>query len=352
MVVKKFVLHLYPDLDALGALWLMKRFGEKKFPNASLAPVEFWPIQKGKGSELEKQGIIALDFGRGRFDHHDLKDGEENFCATVLVVRELEIEDYPPLTKFLEFIQRKDVKGEGVKSKDTLDQCFHLVSIADGLNRRYANNPEKVQEIVFEIFDAYYLLELEWFDVINQLKNAFQIETRNGYKITLVYSESPKAARATRFQKFDACVIKDPLTHSITIQWNRQISKLTLNARLEMVRRITKQLRILEASSCQEEIDQKRLDEVGEYRGWFLHDSITLLLFGSQKNPPKTASKIPDQVIAEIVACGLDSERPFPKDFCLREECGESCIFYKFDFSNCNQFKLPSLTQNIEGKNG
>lgn len=340
-----FVVHKYPDLDCFAALWLMKKFGGKKFTGVESAFVKFLPINEVNAEELAKENIITLDVGGGRFDHHQLSVGQENWCAAVLVARYLEVDSDPALAKLLEFVQRKDVRGEGIKSKDYIDQVFHVATVADNLNSLYPEWPEKVQEIMFEIFDSHYHTEKDWFSILEQMVNAYKAITKKGERIILINSNSPKATRASRFMKYDACVVQDPITKSVVIQWGPGIDGLKKLKKEKMIVTVATQLRLIESyfkQSC-EDNNLSKIAETGEHCGWLLHESLNFVLNGSPKNPPKEPTIIPPKVIVEMVACGLEEERPFPIEICAGQNCSVDCFMHKYNFLNCEQFKKKGV---------
>ena len=81
-MLKTIVTHTGPDVDAIGAVWVVKSF----FPNWDNAEVAF--VQQGttwKGLPVDTdENIIHVDTGSGRFDHHQLSP--DNTCACQLVV--------------------------------------------------------------------------------------------------------------------------------------------------------------------------------------------------------------------------------------------------------------------------
>ncbi|MEI8253862.1 MAG: hypothetical protein WCG25_09265 [bacterium] len=307
--IKSFVVHKSPDIDCLTALWLMYRFGYLKFEGTQTASTDFQSIDKIDGKTMEKEGIIALDCGKWRFDHHDLDPEQENLCATVLVAKYLGIDKINALDKILKFVQRKDVDGKGVISKDGLDQAFHFSTFVDDLNSLYPENPDKIQEIVFALLDAHYLSEKIWFDLLDQIKKADNIQTHNG-KIVYLVSDSHKAARASRYRGFDVCIIQNTQTNNIAIQWNS--TKFQEKDHKNMVKRATIYLRFLEALYRGEKINIKELLSSETYLGWFLHSSCKFVLYGSSKISITQNSQIPKEFILELVAYAIDNTRGLP----------------------------------------
>jgi len=307
--IKSFVVHKFPDIDCLSALWLMLRFGHLKFEGVETATVDYLSIDDVDGEVLEKQGIIALDTGNWRFDHHNLSPNQKNICATVLVAKYLEIDKENALGKILNFVQRKDVEAKGVISNDYLDQAFHFSSFVDDLNLLYPNDPQKIQKVVFELLDAHYYSEKSWFDLLDQIQIAAKIQTSKG-KIVYLVSDSNKAAKATRYRGFDVCIIQETHTNNIAIQWNS--SKFKEADHKNMVMRTIVYLRFLESLYRHEKVNVNELKSFETYLGWFLHSSSKFVLYGSRKVSITQPSSISPEFILEIVACAVDESRGLP----------------------------------------
>jgi len=68
------VTHQNPDVDAIGSIWLLKKFDKEKYRNSKVA---FVPSgEKITNSEIESyrinpSDVIHVDTGGGEFDHHD-----------------------------------------------------------------------------------------------------------------------------------------------------------------------------------------------------------------------------------------------------------------------------------------
>lgn len=82
--MKTIVTHLNPDLDAMSAVWLIRRF----LPGWSKARVEFVPAGEtfeGKPVDDDLE-IIHCDTGGGKFDHHET---DKDICAATLIWKEI-----------------------------------------------------------------------------------------------------------------------------------------------------------------------------------------------------------------------------------------------------------------------
>ncbi len=152
---------LFPKLqpDTLLALFLLKRFGEAKFPGVKEAQVEFWTkLPEGKkAEELEKDGYILIDIGESIFDHHRQREGEKvSQCVSEIVAAYLGVQDEPALKKILAYAKRDDLEGKGTLSEDPLDRAFGLSGIIMNLNKYYQEDLKAAARIVLQIFEAHY----------------------------------------------------------------------------------------------------------------------------------------------------------------------------------------------------
>lgn len=80
------VTHTSPDWDAIGAVWLLKRYG-----GLADEPVVFVNTGNPDPDTLKRAIAVVdtgreLDPGRGRFDHHQLPGAEANTCCATSLV--------------------------------------------------------------------------------------------------------------------------------------------------------------------------------------------------------------------------------------------------------------------------
>lgn len=87
MLEKIIVTHIFPDLDAICAVWLLLKFDQ----DWKEARVEFVPAGKTYMEQVVDSDptIVHVDTGMGRFDHHQ---GNERTCAAELVFNYLKSE--------------------------------------------------------------------------------------------------------------------------------------------------------------------------------------------------------------------------------------------------------------------
>ncbi len=76
--ITRIVTHRFPDLDALLCCWLLRRFGESRYPGIAEVPIDFWnagDLPEGKTPEdLEREGTLLVDTGGGAWTRMSSKE--------------------------------------------------------------------------------------------------------------------------------------------------------------------------------------------------------------------------------------------------------------------------------------
>ena len=146
------------QVDAVVACFLLKYFGEERFPGISDAQYLFFvDIPRGKSVvELEREGHILLDMGGGKFDHHVTRESGKEKCLSQMVAEYLGVEKNRALRKLLEYARRDDLEGKGTLSKDPIDRAFGLSGLVNDLNRMLPDDQEAVLLTVMPLLMAQY----------------------------------------------------------------------------------------------------------------------------------------------------------------------------------------------------
>jgi len=239
-----------PHPDNIVALWLLKEFGTEQFPGITEAKLEFWnQAPAGKtADQLEAEGVMLIDLGGGKFDHHQEKHHDDKqTCATTLVAKYLGVADRPELKKLLEYVRRDDLEGRGIISKDPIDRAFGLSAILMNLNRDYPDHPEYVIDVATRIFVAHYheeykrkvLMPQEWRD-LQQSGRASQFTIPAGnenLRVVVVESDSKALVgfvRAVGDIQADAVIQRLSTGHTniVTRQTQRRLNLLPTVAEL------------------------------------------------------------------------------------------------------------------------
>ncbi len=87
MKYQLLVTHHAPDLDAIGAVWVLTRFDTQHYGEAKFAfvnPGTSLSTQDILNMGYEPHLVMHVDTGQGEFDHHQPERGREHICATSL----------------------------------------------------------------------------------------------------------------------------------------------------------------------------------------------------------------------------------------------------------------------------
>lgn len=151
----KIIIPTTPHPDVIIGIFFLKKFGTVKYPgieNSSVETMQHLPDGETADS-LEEKGVLALDVGHGKFDHHD-----KNTHLSYLIAKDLGIAEDSSLLKLLLYSERDDKFGLGTISTDSLDKAFGLSGLVAALNKS-TSDPEKVIAVVFPLIEAHYLEE-------------------------------------------------------------------------------------------------------------------------------------------------------------------------------------------------
>ena len=155
--ISAIITHPHFQADTLAALAILAYYGEQKYSGVADSPVQFLAqLPAGKtGQQLEQEGILALDMGGGRFDHHRDDRSQEKNCLTDLVILDLGLKGNLAVEKIRQWARRDDLQGQGTLSRDTLDRAFGLSGLIQNLNRRYKENPVRIMQAALPVLEAH-----------------------------------------------------------------------------------------------------------------------------------------------------------------------------------------------------
>ncbi|MEA2056567.1 MAG: hypothetical protein U9O78_02525 [Patescibacteria group bacterium] len=113
---KILVTHHSPDLDAIGAVWILKKFDSQHYADAKIAfvnPGERITEQKLQNFGIDIDQATHVDTGKGKFDHHQPERASKMICAVSLTyeyVNELhpELKKDQALKKLVDFVNEID----------------------------------------------------------------------------------------------------------------------------------------------------------------------------------------------------------------------------------------------------
>jgi hypothetical protein len=318
-----------PHPDNIVALWLLQEFGREQFPGVERAKLQFWnqvPANKN-AEEWERQGILLIDLGGGKFDHHhDQFSNDKKTCATTLVAGYLGIADLPELKKLLEYVRRDDLEGRGIVSKDIIDRAFGLSAIVMNLNRDYPDHPAYVIDVVQRIVAAHYheeyrrkvIMPKEWKELQAQGKTTrFDVSiagSNTTLQVVMVETDSKAMVgflRAVGDVKADVVVQRQSSGHTNIV--SRQTPpRLRLEKAVAAVRRAEAEKKGVTLSLPNEEWQKpRRLAGIEE---WYFDTAANTIQNGGADTTNITPTRLGLAEIANILRQTLtDSVPPTPQ---------------------------------------
>jgi len=152
---KKIIIPTRPHSDVIVAIFLLIKFGEFKYPGVKNAIIDTWQeLPAGDTSlSLEEKGVLLLDIGKGKFDHHNT-----NKNLSQLVAEDLGILADTSIKKILYYAERDDKYGKGTISSDPLDKAFGLSGLVAALNKTI-KDPQEVVRIILPLIEAHHIEE-------------------------------------------------------------------------------------------------------------------------------------------------------------------------------------------------
>ncbi len=355
VVFNEIVTHERPHLDEIVAIWLLRRFGETRFPGVSRAKVSYTTTGRGgpDAKESEDRGILMLGIGGGRFDEHPTLDNgrkAEECCAT-LVARELGVFDDPSLQKILKFVKSRDLEGNSTP--------FDLSYLVKLLHPRFPDNPEKVIEWTLVGIEAKYEEQHDFFFVARQeFESKARIDevpvgTRR-LRIATIESDSESVGKYARseFGGHAGIVIQKRASGNVSILVNKQMG-LDMRDVVRMIRLAERQAKRggqgSGAGGLGEPVTDKECEMLaveGVVRGaeeWFFHERGQMLLNGSLTATGVPPTRLTLDQIREIVSIGIVPGA-------LRALCastgkcaGGICDWHQWNLARCRALRQGSV---------
>jgi hypothetical protein len=337
--------------DTVCALVLLKKFGEKKYPGISMAKVEFvTELPKGKNAEiLEHEGILCLDLGGGRFDHHKQARVLERFSVCDLVARDLGIVTDPSLEKILTYARRDDLEGKGTISRDTIDRAFGLSALIQNLNRHYLGHPEKVLETIAPLLLAHlkeeqkraYEYPAEYRKKWDEGKiDAFVVEQVRDRQIRCVLIESDVTGMAG-FLRAHPEIRADIVAQRLS---SGHINVITRQERRLDLREVVAVIRVEELKAKKfpfDRVDWRGLYNKGKMREateWYYDTAANTIQNGGMLAEITRPTNLTLQEIKRALKIGLNYnllDNRCPRDHCIFKKCR----FYFYNLIRCRKIR-------------
>ncbi len=275
-MTKTVVAHLSADVDALAAIWLVRKF-MPDFAEANLAFIAQGTTFKDKPVDSDPN-VIHVDTGLGKFDHHQ---NNEDTCAAKKVFQYLRDNDMirdrfdEPLERMTDVINDIDhFRESSWPNPDSDIYEFSIVSIIEGMKIRLQDD-YYLAVMAESIFDGILQTFSNKIQAEKEIEKGMIFKSYWGKTLAL-NSESDEAGQLAQKKGYDMVIRKSPRRNHLKIKLSPS-SKKTLKKLDKLVR----------------EADKKAY--------WFYHASGHMLISGSSKTPDITPSNLTLNEVVEII---------------------------------------------------
>lgn len=308
--MKIIVTHTSPDWDAIGSVWLLKRY----LPGWNDAAVKFVPAglriegstltgEAGVGDPIEQMGddlVIHVDTGLGPLDHH--QTGDKSISGTGLVWQYLlrgmddgtiavtESEKWQDrkaaITRIVNFIVDTDHFKEVFWSDPAADYHeFSILGLLDGLKLLKPEQDDYYVEFGREVLEAMLHTFENRLWAEREIEKALRFESRWGEGLA--------------FDTINDTVLKLAQKMGYVLVVRKDPRKGYVRIKAKPIQEGTK------GSKEIEEIDltvvYEKLKALDPEATWFLHASKKMLLNGTPKNPKMIPTKLTlDQIVEAL----------------------------------------------------
>lgn len=295
------VAHTSPDWDAIGSIWILKRF----LPGWENAKVEFVPSGErsprvaNKGKEADEKVIVTIgdekiihvDTGMTPLDHHQIYD--TNICSTSrcwdYVLQEntnlharthdqRQDDKVTAMQRVVDYIVALDHFQEVFWPEAASDiHEFSLYGILEGMKALHPSQDEYYVSWGMEILDAMvHRLESKiWAE--REIKKGKEFETKWGKALALE-TINDSVIKLAQKMGYRVVVRRDPRKGYVRIK------------ALPFKEGVTSEINLTLAS--------EQLRKMDPEASWFLHVSNKMLLNGTPKNPKMVPTRLTlDQII-------------------------------------------------------
>lgn len=262
------VTHHAPDLDAIGAVWLLKRFDAQHFADAKVTFVNPGDtLSESAAAELgfQPEQVTHVDTGLGEFDHHQPERGSQFICASSLVLDHVcsvhpDLREDLVLQTIVDFINEIDHFQEIYwPESGNIRYSFMLSELIRGMETVDPHNDDSQLHFGMTCLDNAYGI------INNQLKARTLIEEK-GETFTIKQGE----CLAIETSNDEVIKVGQKQGYPVVVRKDSQAGNVRIKARPDAD---------LDLKQAYEEITKK--DSVGT---WYYHPSGKMLLNGSGKH--------------------------------------------------------------------
>jgi hypothetical protein len=284
MKTQLIVTHHSPDLDAIGAVWMLKRFDGQHYADAKVAFVD--PGNQIQPTEAECLGfqmheVVHVDTGLGEFDHHQAERGHQKICATSLVYDHIcqlhpEEKNNAALKALVDFAIDIDHFGEiHWPEANSPRYCFLLPQLLGGFESIDPHNDDSQLQFGLACLDCAYAALKEHVQAEELLKEGETIPLKIG-KCLAIETRNDGVIKFAQKADFVMVIRKDPKGGEVRI-------KARPDADIDL-------------KDLYQEI--LKIDQVGT---WYYHTSGKMLLNGSRKQRHQKPTPLSLKTVVALV---------------------------------------------------
>lgn len=288
MARQLIVTHHAPDLDAIGATWMLKRFEPQKYADAKSAfvdPGKTISIDKAHELGFELHDVTHVDTGLGRFDHHQPDRGLLNISATSLVYdfvcsRNSNLDSDQALQMLSEFITEIDHFNE-IHWPDAGNYRHSLMlhELIRGIEFTEPHDDDSQMQFGLQCLDSAYAVLTQQVKAKEIIEEKGQTFTIGMIKCVALETRNDDTIKIAQKQGYDLVIKKDPKLGHIRIKL-RPDSPYNLKRLHDAV---------------------IKRDSIGS---WFYHASGKMLINGSRKHTNQPPSPL---TLDEIVTLAKET---------------------------------------------
>lgn len=289
---KLLVTHHAPDLDAIGSVWLFKRFDPLNYADAKVAFVD--PGDKISLEDCEKNyncqlhEVTHVDTGLGEFDHHQVERAAPNISASSLVYDYIckhypDKKDDQALAAVVKHITEIDHFNEINWAEAKEDRfTFSLHSLIHGHEFVNLHNDQSQLNFGLEALDYAYAALTQRYSAKETIKKKGQEFNINIGLCLAIESGNDDTIKLAQIQGYQLVVRKDSEQGFIRIK-ARPDSKNPDGSSFDL-----KKL-------------EETISQLDQSATWFYHASGKMLLNGSSGWRQKKASKLSLKQVVDLI---------------------------------------------------
>lgn len=279
------VTHHAPDLDAVTAVWLLKRFDAQHFADSKVGFVN--PGEKMDLADAEELGsqlheIVYVDTGYGQFDHHQPDKAMQKICAASLVFDRI-CELYPDkkedqaLQTIVRFTNQIDHFEEITWPEPQSERnLFMIQELIRGHEYTDPHNDDSQMHFGFQCLDNVYATLTQHYKALEViLAKGKEVPLKEG-KALAILTSNDDTIKVAQKQGYIMVARKDP-----------KLGHIRIKVRPDSLLDLTKLY--------------QRVTEVDKKGTWFLHGSNKMLLNGSTKNRDQKPSPLTLEQIVVLI---------------------------------------------------